>query len=73
MPNIKPLHKPRHVCPCLHPDRYSCLARRYDASLDLARIMQGCGCRCHVVAATGGEISRDEWLQNRQQTLGIAV
>lgn len=52
------------MCPCVDHDPYECLSKRYQAGLSLARIMSGCGCRCHT-PVPGMLITKERWQKNR--------
>jgi hypothetical protein len=52
------------MCKCVHHDPYECLSQRHQAGLSLARLMAGCGCRCHT-PAPGMLITKEQCEKNK--------
>lgn len=64
-PSPAPLPVPA-LCRCVHFLSEECLAERWDIGMDLAQILHGCSCTCHV-AANGAYMPAGAWAANRKQ------
>lgn len=55
-------------CPCIDPNSYTCLARRWQISGAMSECLNGCNCPCHTLPG-GSVIPPMVWELNKQATV----